>query len=145
MQKQWVYSFEEIIPENWDIVVATALADWQAHGRRVKTRVSIIAKHFLLVEALSDTSGCGIDKLERIIRAEAAAANLKLLDNSQIGYEGVDGSVQFVDFRQVPVLLNQGILSAGTLVFDTTENGIVTKKRLADSWLKRYLAAAEKC
>ncbi len=144
MQKQWIYSFEEALPENWDSVIAAALADWQAHGKPVETQVSIIAKHFLLVEALSDTSGCGIDKLEHIIRAKSAAANLKLLDNSQIGYESMDGSVRFVDFRQVTALLHQGILSADTPIFDTTENGKITKKRLADSWLKRYVVVAEK-
>lgn len=147
MQHIWIYPLTSPAPAQLEPALAQALASWQSHGRAIDSRITLVDEYFVVIEALSDNSGCGIDWLNRAVREVLQTQELHTQDASIVYYRDAQGQMQQVPFQQVPDLLAQGTLTPHTPVYDLTcvhrgtLQGLHT--RVADCWLSRYLAPAQ--
>lgn len=148
MQHHWVFSLASELTETdslaFDRQVADFLANWKAHGTPVPARHELRHRRFLLVEALDMPSGCSVDSLRKGLEALAQAHHTHFAEASLVFAE-VQGEIQPVHFQDVPRLLQLGLLSPQSRVFDQTvvQRGSFDgfEARLCDTWLNRYLAA----
>jgi hypothetical protein len=146
MQDHWFFAFQQPLSaqqaEQLRAALNAALPQWQAHGSPVDSEYELRHGQFLLVRALSDPSGCAIDWMQKTVSNISEQLSLPLAGNEQIFFH--DGE-HFTsrDFRQIKDAVRNGELGPDTLLLDTTVIRQSTfeglEKRLADSWLGRYL------
>lgn len=143
MQTLWIFPLDRPVTDAVQTAVSQALADWQAHKQPVQSRLTVVDGYFVVVEALSDTSGCGIDWLQKAVTQVLAAAGYSVQDAAQVYYQGAAG-VTRVHFQEVPALLAAGILRQETPVYDHTcvHRGSLEGFRttVGQCWLSRYLS-----
>ncbi|MCS6905461.1 MAG: hypothetical protein RML72_03585 [Bacteroidia bacterium] len=147
MQKLWIWAIDdkldEKIIETFQEKVRAALAEWNAHQNPVSNKVSIYSKRFLIIEALSEVSGCSIDWLTRNIQTTAQEMNIPLADSASVFYKDNNGEIQKSHFSQIPKLLEEGILTPETIIYDLTvahTNQLENfEAPLKATWMNRYL------
>jgi hypothetical protein len=149
MQKLWIWpiqeKLDEKIVEDFQEKVRTALKDWRAHKVPVESSIRAHLGRFLIVEAISDVSGCSIDWLSQNVRNTAQALNIPLADNGDVFFKNKDGEIQSAHFSAIPDLLQNGELTPETIVFDltVTHSGALQNFEvpLKETWMKRYLSS----
>ncbi|MBX3103095.1 MAG: hypothetical protein KF690_11345 [Bacteroidetes bacterium] len=143
MQSLWIFPLNRPAPDSLEELLRAALAGWQAHKQPVQSCVTVVDAYFVIVEALSDTSGCGIDWLQKAVTEVLTTQELEVLDAAEVLYQTPQG-ISRVHFQHVPELLANGTLTAGTVVYDHTcvHRGTLDGFRtpLGQTWLSRYLS-----
>jgi hypothetical protein len=152
MQSLWVFASVKKIPNAAALqaLAEQALSDWNAHKVPVQSRVQVLPEpenpHFLVVEALSDTSGCSIDKLRQKMVEVFATQQLTIADAATIFYRN-GSEIQAADFRELDALFLSGALTAETIIFDPAaiqRNSLSGwEQPLSQTWLSRYMPHAE--
>lgn len=119
------------------------LENWDAHGHPVLSGRDLIDGSFLVIaaEKSSETSGCSIDRLFRVIQDTERNAKVSMLDANRIFYRDEAGTVHAAtraDFRS--------LATADTVVCDVTSTRLgdlrsgAWQQRVADSPYARLLA-----
>ncbi len=121
----WIYACDRELNELEELRVKEILtefcAEWTSHGRSVESAADVIEGKFALIGGHivdGDVSGCGIDKSTRALNAAASELGFEWLPGLTIHYRddrGVPRSVSRPEFRR---LVNEGVVTGDTLVFD---------------------------
>ncbi len=147
--KIWVYqsprafsaSEQQWITEEGDKFVA----GWNAHGAKVKATVTLLHDRFMVIASDQDytaNSGCSIDSMVGFIRLVQNQTGLNLMDRMLVYYEK-DGEVHPFHFQEISKLMNEGVLSKNTNIFNPLVDSKTAfeqnwKKPLGESWLARF-------
>ncbi len=116
------------------------LSDWNSHGKPIEFKVEILFHQVIVIEALTSTSGCSIDSLQKKIRDLLASYQLEILDNHYVMYLN-NNDLSYFDFRDTENQIKNQILNEETQILDTqkilegNENPLSV---LRDTWLVRY-------
>lgn len=149
MQNIWIFQFDKTLsPEAaaaFETNLKAALAEWKAHQQPVASAAEVREGRFAVVQALSATSGCGIDAMQAAVRDIAAAAGVGFDAPTTIAYRAPEGGVTAADMNELLAAVASGALSPGTIIFDNTVvhgGGLEGwEKPLAESWLAARLPA----
>ncbi len=145
----WIYqSFRGLTTnEQSTILMETGrfLEAWTAHGSSLQAAVEIFHDQFIVIgvnEAVSEASGCSIDKCVAFMQSLGEALDIDLLDRSKIPLKRA-GNIEMVHFTEIKKLISDGDISADVRVF----NQAVTIKSeleknwelpISESWLGKY-------
>ena len=151
MQKIWIYTLSKQLSAEQEIELATRcqnfVSSWTAHDVSLDASYELY-KHRLLIfkvdEANYNASGCSIDKQLRLVKELEEEFSVELLNRLLVAYETND-QVNVVKNNRIAELLENGIITANTLVFDNTitdAEDLKTnwKKPLSQTYLAKYLA-----
>lgn len=118
---------------------------WSAHGAALAACVDVLHDRFVVIavdEEQARASGCSIDKSVGFIKDLEHDLNLMLTDRMIVVFEE-DGKVRSCRLQELPGLLEQGLITADTIVFDdlvATVGELRERFRvpLRASWLDRF-------
>jgi len=145
MQRLWIFQFTQPVAVADQLLarIEDALKDWAAHKVPVASRVTLPYGAFLIIEALSDTSGCSIDWLRHTVEQVCHEAGVQLAPPTQIAYKAED-DIHVIAMNDLPDALAQGLVTADTIIFDNTVahagSLVGWEKPLGHSWLAQRLA-----
>jgi len=108
---------------------------WTAHGNGLQAGVTIQYDQFIILgvnEAVSDASGCSIDKSVSFIRELEKALKITLLERSKVALK-TETEIMLVDFSDIKKMVAEGTIQSSMEVFN---NAIVKKEELEESWVK---------
>lgn len=119
---------------------------WSTHGTPLDACVDVLHNRFVVVavdEVQAKASGCSIDKAVGFIKDLEFQLNLTLTDRMVVVHEH-DGRITSCRVDQLPVLLAEGVMHSGTIVYDdlvATVGDLRERFRipLRESWMQRYL------
>jgi len=149
MNKVWTYVISRELSDaelSELITKGTAFVNsWTAHENKLKAEFSIFKNRIIVIRVNEDVhgaSGCSIDKLLRFIKEMQTQFNIELLNRLLVAYEGQQ-KVEVLTSAKISDLLQQGVLSASTIVYNTSvanEDELSNwAKPLQETWLKKYL------
>ena len=151
MQKIWIYTLSKQLSAEQETELATRcqnfVSSWTAHEVSLDASYELY-KHRLLIfkvdEANYNASGCSIDKQLRLVKELEQEFSLELLNRLLVAYETND-QINVAKNNRIAELLENGIITANTLVFDNTitdAEDLKTnwKKPLSQTYLAKYLA-----
>ena len=148
--RAWVYKAVRDLSAAEQKVVrergAAFTSSWAAHGAPLDAAVDVLHDRFVVVavdEVQALASGCSIDKSVGFIKQLELDLNLMLTDRMIVIYESED-KLQSCRVQSLPELLQEGVITADTIVFDDlvpTVGELRSRFRvpLRQSWLERYL------
>jgi hypothetical protein len=96
-----------------------ALTEWKAHDVPVESRSALVDAMFVMIEATSETSGCGIDAMRRMVENLARDFGRELLDAGTICYRTETG-VEKISFFELEEAIKRGVLEPDTPIYDLT-------------------------
>ena len=151
----WVYGFKTSLDENERQLLETRLSaflsHWETHGSRVEGVFEIFEDRFLLLAgyAPGGISGCAVDSSVRVFK-QLREEGLDGLERSRVYFRTEDGSIQAIHFTQFQPAIDEGRVTASTLVFDTNlgslgqlrQAGI--EKPFGESWHARAFSLPQK-
>jgi hypothetical protein len=143
MQKIWIFTFNQQLSEElhqvFDAALRNKLSEWAAHKVPVQSKVLWEARQLLVVEALSDVSGCSIDWLTHLVQALAGEYQLQLCNPTAIPVQQSENSLALIPLSDLIAGLRNGQVSTDAIVYDYTVVHHNTlsgwKKPLAESWI----------
>lgn len=149
-QFTWFFSLKEpLSPEMKEALsgsFAAFLNQWKSHGTPVDGMIDIRHDQFVIVQAdpeVERPSGCSIDSLKRSVSTILTHHQLEWLEAGYVFFRNSAGDVQSVHFREIPSLVENGVLTEDTIVFDNSLAQSDDLSRwelpLKQTWLKRYL------
>jgi hypothetical protein len=126
------------------------LREWRAHGVPLVCARDWRDDRFLAVavdEAASNASGCSIDALFHALRDMEAQIGTSLVGNRAVFWRDAQGIVTSADRPAFRAAAAEGLVSAGTMVFDPTIATVGAWRRefekpARDSWHVRLLPRA---
>ena len=126
-------------------------ANWKSHGADVVGGATLKYHRFVIVQADPNDprpSGCSIDSMRKSVEDILAHHQIECLDAGHVFYRGPEGQIEGANFRELPSLVANGTLSAGTIMFDHTLSQTDDLNRwevpLVETWAKRYLPVADR-
>lgn len=123
MQSRWIFQLSEALapPKDDEYLheLRETLALWKAHNVPVESRSGLVDGMFVCIEALSETSGCGIDSMRKMVENLTEKYGLELLDAGTICYR-TDRGVGKVSFFDLDAALKAGIIEDDTPIYDLT-------------------------
>ena len=145
----WVYQASRPLSDG-DISIInqalqSALSQWVAHGQALLASAQVVDTRFVVVgvdEGYNLPSGCSIDSSVRTLRELGGSLAIDFFSRS-VAIRAMDGSVPTIDLSSVKAAVSSGVLTPGTIVFNTLVKSKIEfmmnwQLRAADSWLKRY-------
>ncbi|MES2627475.1 MAG: hypothetical protein V4616_00775 [Bacteroidota bacterium] len=147
--KVWVYqsprpfSVQELAWINEE--AARFTSGWNAHGAKMKSSIQVLHDRFLVIASDQDfaaNSGCSIDSMVGFVRAVQTNTGLNLMDRMLVYYEK-DGEVHPFHFQETGKLVQEGVLTEDTIVFNPLVDSKPTFEKtwrapLKSSWLARF-------
>lgn len=135
----WVYaSRRELAPDEAAALLAAIdafLAEWSAHGSRLKAARSLRHNRFLLIAAdpgAVPPSGCSLDALAGELRRLGGRLGTGLLGHDGVWYRDGGGAVRHATRGDFRAQAHAGAVTPATVVFD---NSITTLAELrAGEW-----------
>lgn len=135
--KIWVYQSERTLKEEeiaeTENLIHAFLETWETHGKPIKGSFKIFFKRYIIIAVDSSyitASGCSIDKSVELMQHLESNFQVSLLDRSIVGYKS-NGEINVCRFSDIKSLINQGIISENTLIFD---NSIQELSELDTKW-----------
>lgn len=124
--------------------ISNFVQQWTSHKAGVRGDGQLIYTRFVVLmadENFEKPSGCSIDSSVRFIKELEQRYNTSFFDRWNIAYVK-DGEVLSCSKEELPTLLENGILTDDTIVFNNlvqTKAEMLTKWQVPykDSWLKR--------
>lgn len=133
----WVYQssreFTHDEVQQLNTLASEFVTTWSAHGATLKAAAQILHNRFLIIgvdEQQAVASGCSIDKSVALVKKIETDFNTNLLDRMQIAYRK-DGEIKTFKLPQVSTLLEKGVLTEHTVIFN---NLVSTKKDWDEKW-----------
>jgi hypothetical protein len=142
----WIYAADKPlsaeVQENIQRQLAGFFSQWQSHGRKVTGTSEIWHDRFVAVASYleGDISGCGIDASVHAVEEVGAKNGVSWLPAMTIFYQDAQGNIQALTRPAFRALVQQGIVTADTTVFDTALNSLAAlnqngfAKPAANSW-----------
>ena len=145
----WIYTAsKEFNPEELkhiDTSISQFCSLWTAHDVKLKAGGALLFNRLLILvvdESQAGASGCSIDKSVNFVKQLGAELNCDFLIRNLVGIQHY-GKYQWVDFKEIPALLEKGEINSETKVIDqqikTLSELEQIEKPLANTWLSRYL------
>jgi hypothetical protein len=152
MKKVWTYVISKQlgVTELDQLLHAgkTFVSHWTAHEHKLSANFEIHKKRIIVVtvnEDVNDASGCSIDKLTRFIKITETMFGVELLNRLLVAYQEGE-EINVVHASRVKELLEQKVLSADTIVYNTTistgEELENWEQPLKSTWLNKYMVTA---
>ncbi len=127
VSRAWVIGSAEPLTSDAETTLLAAvdqyLAGWRAHGEPLAAGRDWRDHRFLTVAVdptASDASGCSLDALFRTFKALEKALGTTLLDGGRVYFRDSEGVVQSTDRAGFSELAKRAIVTADTVVFDTS-------------------------
>jgi len=147
MQKIWIFQLDQNIrpikAEELTAYIQDGLETWKTHGKAVTNRCACLHGRFIVIEALSDTSGCSVDWLNQQVENACKQVRVLLEDAGRVCIRTDQGLVS-LPFNDLIQKVEAGILSLDTIIFDNTVvhgNSIARwEKPIAESWLANRIS-----
>ncbi len=152
MQHTWIFQLEKAFTAEQQAQLDTNLREflqrWKSHGHPVHGAAELRHQRFIILQAEEGTtSGCSIDSMTREMQQILATQGMALLEPAFILYRNADGSVGQIHFRDVRSAIASGLLTADTLVYDTSMGQTSDLSRfeqpLSQTWLGRHLPVSQ--
>lgn len=119
---------------------------WNSHGTPVDGLIQVKYKRFVIAQAnpiVARPSGCSIDSLKHGIEQILMKHQFSWLDAAYVFFRKDAEDIQAVHFRDIPTLVQEGVLQEETMVFDhsLSHSDDLNKWEvpLKQTWLKRHL------
>lgn len=137
MQRIWIYQADKELTEAEEQHILGRLEEftsqWRAHGKQLAATAEIRHHRFIIImvdSTVAPPTGCSIDKSVHLLKEIEQDTGLGFFDRTQIAYrEG--GAIRVVPHDQFTKLLEEGTVSAETIVFN---NLIASYPDLDDKW-----------
>ncbi|MDT8339897.1 MAG: hypothetical protein RQ751_00155 [Longimicrobiales bacterium] len=103
--------------------VEAFLDGWAAHGAPLTAGCRLLEDRFLLVAvdpASVPPSGCSVDALTRLLKAEEARLGCRVLDHAPVYFRDEVGRIRRMSRNEFRDAASRGELTPDTPVFDTT-------------------------
>lgn len=152
MQNTWIFQLDSPLSESQKADLEAGLGQfvreaWKAHGAPVPGEMEIRHDQFLIIQAEpGSTSGCSIDSMTRAATAALQSVGAAKLESNFVSFRTDEGKISYLDFREIPNALAAGTLKPDTVIFNAAlQPGQPLSQfevPLKDSWMKRYLVAA---
>jgi hypothetical protein len=148
----WVYQSDRAFSDTEAKEISTAIeqfvSQWLAHKAKVIGDGALLYNRFIVLAADEEklhVSGCSIDSTVRFIRELGAKYDVNFFDRFYTCYWS-DNKIVDADFDHFKTLMEQGIISDDTIVFNnlvTTIEGLEKNWQipLSQSWHKRVQPA----
>ena len=146
----WVYQSNDEFNKS-DVKIINEKSDefiksWKAHNKDLKSAFTILHNRFLIIaidEDFNPIGGCSIDYSLRLVKDIANTINKNLLDRTTIVYRD-NSIINSISLKEIKSLINNGLFSADTLIFDTTINSKQElldnfEVKLSNSWLSKFM------
>jgi hypothetical protein len=139
MQKRWTFLLKTPAEGVFFEQLRKNLEHWKAHGAPVVSKMEVINQQIILLEAITDVSGCGIDSMIQILHKTAEDFAVEIQASSYIAFDLA--GIFTLHFKDVPAALIEGKINAETMVYDFPAwiQGGLLKRELKNTWLARYL------
>ena len=121
----WIHGFGRELNEREHEIIRQELGrflpQWVSHEIPVKAAFMILHARFVVTAAhcQEGISGCSIDSLIRNFKTLATVHGLNGLGAGLVWYRDHEGKIQALDQRQFRNVLDSGMISSDTKVFDT--------------------------
>lgn len=121
---------------------------WTAHEQQLTASFEIFEEKIIIVkvnEAITEASGCSIDKLTRFIKETEKQFSIELLNRLLVAYKTNKG-VEIVHSSKIKELLEQTKISENTIIYNTSvsdQSGLNNwEQELKNTWLSKFLVKA---
>ena len=150
----WIYTISNPLTEAQLRELKTRCQDfvstWTAHEVSLDASFELYKNRLLIFkvnEASYNASGCSIDKQVRLVKELEQVFSVELLNRLLVAYEKNE-EVMVVKQSEIADLLQQGVITENTLVFDNTlfqaaDLATRWKRPLKDTWLAKYLSSTK--
>jgi len=140
MQNRWAFLLNQIADSSFFNILNDALSSWKTHGKIVDFKLELFENQIILIEAITDVSGCGIDQMVQIVQTLVSENGLEILPASTIPYL-VEHQVFSIDFKLIPNKISEKILDEYSIILDfpTWIKGGTLQNPLKNTWMSRYL------
>ena len=121
----WIHGFEHELKEHERAIIGQELGhflpQWASHGTSVQAAFTVIFSRFGITAAHGEAgiSGCSTDSLVRNFKALKTAHGLDGLNGGLVHYRDQEGQIHSVDHSQFREVVNSGLISPDTRVFNT--------------------------
>lgn len=121
----WIHGFEHELDEREQEIIKQKLGyflpEWVSHGVPVKAAFTILFARFVVTAAhcRGNVSGCSIDSLARNFKTLKTTYGLDGLKGGLVYYRDQLGEIQAVDQGQFQDVVDSGLISSNTKVFNT--------------------------
>lgn len=153
MQKIWIYTLSKQLNAEQEADFKNRcllfVNSWTAHDTSLDASFELY-NHRLLIFNVDETkyaaSGCSIDKQVRLVKELEQQFSIELLNRLLVAYE-TNGTIEVVKASEIKQLLENGLITKDTLVFDNTitsseELKTSWKRPLQETYLAKYLMPA---
>ena len=145
MQSKWIYILNHKLTEEDNSNILANLRElfenWQAHKVPVSSNIEILENQIILLEALSDASGCSIDWMNKSVSDTLLKYNVSVLDPLLILVKQQENTIYHLNDLISKIESNE--ISIDTLFYDTTvlhENTFENLlKPISESWIKNRI------
>ncbi|WP_419803568.1 ABC transporter ATPase [Mucilaginibacter sp.] len=128
--KVWIYQSDREFTSSETARLETSLQQfaqtWTAHNQQLKASAQVVFNRFVILlvdESQAGASGCSIDKSVRFLKEVETAFNVNLFDRFQTAYFE-DGQIKSANREELEVLLREGKVNAGTIVFNNMASNL---------------------
>lgn len=149
MQNTWIFQLRDSLSASQQAKIEAELGPfvrdaWKAHGAPVPGELEIRYDRFVIIRAEpGSTSGCSIDSMTKTASRILEDAGAEKLEANFVFFKDENGNIEFIDFREIPLALQSGRISAETPVFQTAiqpgESFDKFEQPLKNTWMSRYL------
>ncbi len=145
----WVYTASRFLEEHeiagLEERISNFCESWTAHNQQLRAGGHVAYGRMVVLivdESQVGASGCSIDKSVHFLEAAGHHLNCDFFIRNLVAVQLNDGW-EWMDFRQIPILLEEEKIHAHTPMIDALVNDFESfqsiEKPLSDSWLSRYL------
>ncbi len=137
MNRLWVFQsdrpFTKEETEHISTTIKHFLSQWNAHGAALEAGFTIRHNQFIIInvnETNTQTSGCAIDEMTRMIQKLEKEFNLSLLNKMNIAYKE-NGEIKILPLKRFKEVVSEGHLSLETIIFN---NAVSSLEELNAHW-----------
>jgi hypothetical protein len=147
----WIYQASKPLAESLASEIQETLngfnANWESHGQAIASKSVLMYDRFIAF-VIDDTDnkagGCSIDTSVHLMKEFEQQYKVELFNRMQVVAFSTSGDLIHFNFKETKQLLEDGKLSADSLIFNNTVSTLGEMKldwtqALKDSWLKKYL------
>ncbi len=134
----WIYQCSRLFSIQEALLVEEQLEkfikEWQSHGNKVTAGGYLFFGQFIVLiadETEVAVSGCSTDSSVRFIKSLEQLFNVSFFDRQSIAFV-IKNAVQLLPLPQVGYALDNGFISADTLMFNNT---VLTLDTLKNNWI----------
>lgn len=141
----WIYQSDRLLTDDEITAIQQYgkqfVRQWNAHGATLIADVAVLEKlclMFAVDETRAAASGCSIDTSVHFVRQLENQFGVSLLNRMSLAYRDTDSQIRFTTRRDMKTLIEQGIVTEDTMVFNNTISTVADLDRwevpLRESW-----------